>query len=68
MDQETVPTPSDAQRALFSGALDLLAKKILEDETAIGVAFPYVTEESGAWRTLPASLSAGYYRRRMEPR
>ncbi len=48
MGQETVPTPTDAQRALFSGALDLLATKILEDEATIGVGFPYVTEESGA--------------------
>ncbi len=55
-----MPTPTDAQRVLFSGALDLLATKILEDEATIGVAFPYVTEESGAWRTMPASLSAGY--------
>ena len=60
MGEAIVSTPSDEQRALFSGALDLLAKKILEDEATIGVAFPYVTEESGAWRTMPASLSAGY--------
>ena len=60
MSEEIVSTPSDAQRALFSGALDLLAKKLLEDEATIGVAFPYVTEKSGAWRTMPASLSAGY--------
>ena len=32
----------------------------MEDEATIGVGFPYVTEESGAWRTMPASLSAGY--------
>ena len=52
--------PTADQRALFAGALDLLASKILEDEARIGVAFPYVTEEDGAWRTMPASLSAGY--------
>ena len=55
-----MPTLTSHQRALFSGALDLLATKILEDETTIGVEFPYVTAESGAWRTLPASQSAGY--------
>ena len=60
MGQRTVPTLAEAQRALFSGALDVLATKILEDEATIGVAFPYVTEEGGAWRTMPASLSAGY--------
>lgn len=44
----------------FGEALDLLGKKLLEDEKTIGVAFPYVTDSSGQWRTLPASLSAGY--------
>ena len=52
--------PSDRQRALFSEACNLLARKILEDERTIGVGFPYVTAESGAWRTMPASRSAGY--------
>jgi len=55
-----VPTLIEERRALYSGALDLLAVKILEDEASIGAAFPYVTEESGAWRTMPASQSAGY--------
>lgn len=41
-------------------ALDLLARKLIEDEARIGVEFPYVTDPSGAWRTLPASRSAGY--------
>lgn len=44
----------------FGEALDLLGRKLLEDEATIGVAFPYVTDPSGRWRTLPASLSAGY--------
>lgn len=54
----TTPTPS--HRALFSEALDLVAKKTAEDEARIGVEFPYVTAPDGSWRTLPASLSAGY--------
>ena len=41
-------------------ALDLLARKILDDEKRIGVEFPYVTAPDGAWRTMPASISAGY--------
>jgi unsaturated chondroitin disaccharide hydrolase len=51
---------SKSRRELFTEALDLLAAKLVEDEAAIGVEFPYVTEPDGAWRTLPASLSAGY--------
>lgn len=51
---------SKARRTLYTEALDLLAHKIAEDEMRIGVEFPYVTGEDGAWRTLPASLSAGY--------
>jgi unsaturated chondroitin disaccharide hydrolase len=45
---------------LFLEALDLNASKLLADEAAIGVEFPYVTLPSGAWDTMPASLSAGY--------
>jgi unsaturated chondroitin disaccharide hydrolase len=45
---------------IFLDALDLCAGKLLEDEQTIGVDFPYVTSPSGAWMTLPASLSAGY--------
>ncbi len=44
----------------YRAALDLLARKLIEDETRLGVEFPYVTGPSGAWETLPASLSAGY--------
>ena len=51
---------SSDQRAVFDEALDLLARKLAEDEVAIGADFPYVTGPDGAWRTLPASLSAGY--------
>jgi len=46
--------------ALFTEALDLLARKVGEDEKAIGVEFPHVTGPDGAWRTYPASWSAGY--------
>lgn len=45
---------------LFLEALDLSAAKLLEDEKTLGVSFPYVTLASGAWDTMPASLSAGY--------
>jgi unsaturated chondroitin disaccharide hydrolase len=45
---------------LFVDALDLCARKLLEDEPTLGVSFPYVTAPSGAWVTMPASLSAGY--------
>jgi len=48
-----------AQKA-FLQALDLCAKKVLEDEPALGVNFPYVTSPSGGWKVLPASVSAGY--------
>ncbi len=51
---------SDTQSQLFSEALDLLADKLLEDEAAIGVAFPYVTADDGSWRTMLASELAGY--------
>ena len=45
---------------LYTEALGLLSRKLLEDESQIGVAFPYVTGPSGAWETMPASVSAGY--------
>ena len=51
---------SKSRRELFTEALDLLTAKLVEDEAAIGAEFPYVTEPDGAWRTMPASLSAGY--------
>ncbi len=51
---------SNARRALFEEALDLLARKFAEDEAEVGVEFPYVTEPDGSWRTLPAGRSAGY--------
>lgn len=41
-------------------ALDLIAKKTLEDETTIGAAFPYVTHPDGSWDTMSVSVSAGY--------
>ncbi len=45
---------------LYSEALNLLAVKIAEDDSSLGPEFPYVTGAEGAWRTLPAELSAGY--------
>jgi Glycosyl Hydrolase Family 88. len=44
----------------FSGALDLLARKLAEDERTLGVEFPVVTAPGGQWITAPASQSAGY--------
>ena len=41
-------------------ALDLIAKKTLEDETTIGSGFPYVTHPDGSWDTMSVSVSAGY--------
>jgi unsaturated chondroitin disaccharide hydrolase len=52
--------PSDTHPALLSSALDLLCRKITEDERTIGVGFPYVTAPDGSWRTMLASESAGY--------
>jgi len=51
---------SDAYKKDFSEALDLLSRKMLEDEPKLGVLFPYVTRPDGSWDTMPASVSAGY--------
>jgi unsaturated chondroitin disaccharide hydrolase len=51
---------SPAEREPLRDALDLLCRKVLEDEAAIGVDFPYVTAPDGNWQTMPASRSAGY--------
>ena len=51
---------SAERRAAYGEALDLLAKKLVEDERTLGVEFPYVTAPDGSWRTMPASRSAGY--------
>lgn len=54
-------TPLTAERiAAYTSVLDLLVRKIREDETAIGLEFPYVTDPAGNWLTMPASRSAGY--------
>ncbi|MGH6704971.1 MAG: glycoside hydrolase family 88 protein [Bradyrhizobium sp.] len=45
---------------LYLDALDLCARKLLEDEPTLGVNFPYITAPTGAWLTMPASVSAGY--------
>lgn len=45
---------------IYGQALDVLARKLLEDESRLGVVFPYVTAPDGAWKTMPASRSAGY--------
>jgi unsaturated chondroitin disaccharide hydrolase len=51
---------SAERRAAYGEALDLLAKKLAEDEPTLGVEFPYVTAPGGSWRTMSASRSAGY--------
>ena len=38
----------------------LSPKKTLEDDTAIGAAFPYVTKPDGSWDTMSVAISAGY--------
>ena len=45
---------------LYLDALDLCARKLLEDEPTLGVNFPYITAPTGEWLTMPASVSAGY--------
>jgi len=52
--------PSVEQRATFSAALDLLARKVAEDELELGIWFPYVTGPDGRWKTMSAGRSAGY--------
>jgi unsaturated chondroitin disaccharide hydrolase len=62
VDQESVVSIdlSKERRAAYGEALDLLARKLLEDERTLSVEFPYVTAPDGSWRTMPASRSAGY--------
>lgn len=61
MQDRLVSTLKDAERSLFAGVLELAAVKCLDDERTIGIDFPHVTENGGgAWKTLPASWSAGY--------
>lgn len=47
-------------REWITQSLDIISKKTIEDERAIGAAFPYVTDPTGQWALMPASLSAGY--------
>lgn len=51
---------SDSHAKAFSEALNLLSRKMLEDEPSLGVSFPYVTRPDGSWDLMPASVSAGY--------
>lgn len=48
------------QNHMFSEGLNLLARKTIADESAIGAQFPYVTTADGSWDLLYASQSAGY--------
>lgn len=51
---------SESQRAAFRRVLDLLTERMAADDAALGDAFPYLTAPSGAWKTMPATRSAGY--------
>jgi unsaturated chondroitin disaccharide hydrolase len=51
---------ADLQKNRFHKALDILSEKLLQDESIIGVAFPYITGADGAWLTMLASESASY--------
>jgi unsaturated chondroitin disaccharide hydrolase len=51
---------STGQRQLFAEVMDVMARKVAEDEPTLGVEFPHVTSPDGSWVKLPASLSAGY--------
>jgi unsaturated chondroitin disaccharide hydrolase len=44
----------------YREVLQLLSRKLMEDEATLGVSFPYVTAPNGSWEVMPASLSAGY--------
>jgi unsaturated chondroitin disaccharide hydrolase len=60
---ETIKSPiqiTSVQKQLFTEALDIMARKAVEDEPTFGVEFPHVTAPDGSWIKLPASLSAGY--------
>src|SRR5581483_2192432 len=57
-DMTAAVSPSVHER--FTGALDLLARKVAEDERVLGIEFPHVTAPDGRWQTYPASWSAGY--------
>jgi len=51
---------TSAQQQLFTQALDMMVRKVAEDEPTFGVEFPHVTAPDGSWIKVPASLSAGY--------
>jgi unsaturated chondroitin disaccharide hydrolase len=48
------------QDAQYREALSLIAAKTFEDDLKLGTSFPYVTDENGRWKTMLASVSAGY--------
>src|SRR5262245_53299032 len=55
-----VTTTTQKQIELFEEGLDLLVAKIDEDEQVLVQEFPYVTDPSGAWRTMPAFRTKAY--------
>jgi unsaturated chondroitin disaccharide hydrolase len=48
------------QDTQYQDVLNLIAAKTFEDDLKLGTSFPYVTDEHGRWRTMRASVSAGY--------
>src|SRR3954451_3405625 len=48
------------QDAQYGEALSLIAAKTFGDDLRLGTSFPYVTDENGRWKTMRASVSAGY--------
>lgn len=53
-------SPTSVEQAAFCDALDLLVRKMAEDEPQLGVWFPYVTAPDGHWKRMSAGRSAGY--------
>ncbi|WP_035485169.1 glycoside hydrolase family 88 protein [Geminicoccus roseus] len=51
---------SSTDLGALAEALDLLGRKLDEDEPRLGISFPYVTRPDGSWDTMLASRSAGY--------
>lgn len=56
MESQDLLTPD--KRRLFDSILDRTAEKVAEDEARLGMRFPHFADPD--WRTLPATLSAGY--------
>ncbi|MEO9161288.1 MAG: glycosyl hydrolase [Casimicrobiaceae bacterium] len=60
MSAECLPFLDKELERLGAEALDLLTRKVADDEKSLGLEFPVVTAPDGHWITAPASESAGY--------